>query len=499
MDESIYRREYTLHYCYLFALLVWALAAGPVEAGRYDEPAFLTNHLRSGGPPKDGIPALTNPIFVSPSEVGYVRDDETVMGLVINGEPRAYPHNIGWWNEIVNDRVGDKSFAVSLCPLTGTGQVFNATDVDGSQIEFGVSGLLINSNLVMYDRRDGTTLYPQMIYTAINGERIGNRLQLMPVVETTWAMWKQMYPNTTVIQTGTGWERYLSDRPPYNMVQYMSYPYVSSTLGDYRESHEYLIFLPSTTNGGFDQRFEVKDMVLGLCRDDQTKAYSFNAMPDGAVINDAVGEDQMVIVFDASSRTALAYFSEVEGRLLRFYGIESEGPLPLEFMDIETRSRWNMLGEAVAGPLAGYQLEQVPAYNAMWFAWSAYWPETEVWAPGDGIVREEDIRQITAIEEALDATPDHFALRQNYPNPFNPQTQIQYELPTAGQVQLSVYNAAGQRIRSLVDEYQKRGLYLRRWNGSDDAGRQVASGTYLYRLEIPVAGFSQTRTMSIVR
>lgn len=236
------------------------------------------------------------------------------MGLVINGEPRAYPHNIGWWNEIVNDRVGDKSFAVSLCPLTGTGQVFNATDVDGSQIEFGVSGLLINSNLVMYDRRDGTTLYPQMIYTAINGERIGNRLQLMPVVETTWAMWKQMYPNTTVIQTGTGWERYLSDRPPYNMVQYMSYPYVSSTLGDYRESHEYLIFLPSTTNGGFDQRFEVKDMVLGLCRDDQTKAYSFNAMPDGAVINDAVGEDQMVIVFDASSRTALAYFSEVEGR-----------------------------------------------------------------------------------------------------------------------------------------------------------------------------------------
>ena len=92
------------------------------------------------------------------------------MGIVINGEPRAYPHNIGWWNEIVNDRIGDQSVVVSLCPLTGTGQVFNATDSDGSQIEFGVSGLLINSNLVMYDRRDGETLYPQMIYTAINGD-----------------------------------------------------------------------------------------------------------------------------------------------------------------------------------------------------------------------------------------------------------------------------------------------------------------------------------------
>ncbi len=177
----------------------------------------------------------------------------------------------------------------------------------------------------------------------------------------------------------------------------MRYPYVSSALGDYRESHEYLIFLSSTTSGGFDQQFDVKNMVLGLCRDDQTKAYSFNAMPDGVVINDAVGEDQMVIVFDASSRTALAYFSEVEGRFLSIYGTEPEGPLPLECMDIEMRSRWNMLGEAVAGPLAGHRLEQVPAYNAMWFAWSAYWPETEVWAPSSGIFREEDIRQITAI------------------------------------------------------------------------------------------------------
>ena len=157
-------------------------------------------------------------------------------------------------------------------------------------------------------------------------------------------MWKRMYANTTV-NTARDRMGALSLHPAvlYYMVLYMRYPYVSSTLDDYRESHEYLIFLPSTTNGGFDQRFEVKGMVLGLCRD-----------------------DQMVIVFDASSRTALAYFSEVEGRLLSFYGIESEGPLPLEFMDIETRSRWNMLGEAVGSAgrastpaSAGLQLDVV--------------------------------------------------------------------------------------------------------------------------------------------
>lgn len=488
-----------MRYGYLFALLALTLVVGPVEAGRYDEPGFLTNHLRSGGPPKDGIPALTNPTFVAPGEIRYVEEDELVLGLVINGEPRAYPHNIGWWNEIINDRVGNQSVTVSLCPLTGTGQVFNATDIDGSQIEFGVSGLLINSNLVMYDRRDDTTLYPQMIYTAINGEQIGNRLQLMPVVETTWAMWKRMYPNTTVVQTGTGWERYLSERPPYNEINYMRYPYVSNTLGDYRRSNEFLIFLPSTNNGRIDQRFEFKDMVVGLCRGGETKAYPFDTMPDGAVINDFLGDEQMVTIFDADSRTALTYFSEVDGELLSFYGVESEGPLPLEFMDVETRSRWNMLGEAVAGPLQGRKLEQVPAYNSMWFAWSSYWPETEVWAPGEGILNEEAIAQMTAVEETFGAMPDGFALRQNFPNPFNPETQIQYELPVDGQVRLSVYNATGQRVRALVEGQQSRGLYLQRWDGRDDAGNQVASGTYLYRLEMPAEGLNQTRTMSIVR
>ena len=183
-----------MRHSYLSALLL-LVAIYPAEAGRYDEPGFLTSHLVPGAA-KDGIPALTNPTFVAPNEVNYVQEDDVVMGIVINGEPRAYPHNIGWWNEIINDRVGDQSVVVSLCPLTGTGQVFNATDVDGSQIEFGVSGLLINSNLVMYDRRDGKTLYPQMIYTAINGPQVGDRLELMPVVETTWALWQRMYPST---------------------------------------------------------------------------------------------------------------------------------------------------------------------------------------------------------------------------------------------------------------------------------------------------------------
>ena len=480
---------------YLSVLLL-LVAIYPAEAGRYDDPSFLRNHLLSGGVAKDGIPALTNPTFVAPDAVGYLAEDDVVMGLVINGEPRAYPHNIGWWNEIINDRVGDQSVVVSLCPLTGTGQVFNATDGDGSQIEFGVSGLLINSNLVMYDRRDGETLYPQMIYTAINGPQVGDRLDLMPVVETTWALWKRMYPSTTVVQASTGWE-YYNSRWAYSEARYTQYPY-----GDYRTNHEGLIFRPTTNGGVFDHRFENKDLVLGLCRNDQTKAYPFALMPDGAVINDLVGDDLVVILFDAASRTALAYFNQIDDEPLSFYGVDSEGPLPVEFMDAETGSRWNMLGEAIAGPLAGRRLAQVPAYNAMWFAWTAYWPDTEVWHPGEGILSPEDIEDIeqaaTAVE-VFDAGPTSFALGQNFPNPFNAQTLIQYELPAAGPVRLGVFNAAGQRVRLLVDEHQAAGLYLQPWDGRDAAGQQVASGAYLYRLEAPTTGFVQTRTMTLVR
>ncbi len=481
---------------YVIALLLTAVLVAPVWAGIYDDPGFLSNFLVSGGPPKDGIPALTNPSFVDPDQVNYLREDDTVMGLVFDGQARAYPHNIGWWNEIINDRVGDRSFTVSLCPLTGTGQVFNATDTDGSQIEFGVSGLLINSNLVMYDRRDGTTLYPQMIYTAINGDDVGSRLELLPVVETTWAMWKQMYPNTTVVEVGTGWERYQSDRAPYTEVAYTNYPYFSSRLGDYRSSNEFLIFLPSTNGGVLDPRLEVKDMVLGLCRDDETKAYPFNSMPDGVVINDFVGDDLMVIAYDADSRTALAYFSEMNGELLSFYAVESEGDLPVEFMDIETGSRWNMLGEAIAGPLTGEHLRQVPSYNSMWFAWAAFWPKTEIWA-GEGVVDPAEVAN-TAVEET-GATPASFVLSQNFPNPFNPQTQLQYQLPNDGLVELSIYNASGQRVRTLVDGFQSSGLYIMRWDGRSDAGVQVASGNYIYRLEMPEAKFSQARMMTLVR
>ncbi len=122
----------------------------------------------------DAIPALINPIFVGPSDsrATYLADDNTVLGLLINGEAKDYPHNIGWSHEITNDPVDGRSIVVSFCPLTRTGMVFDAGK-SGNRMFLGVSGNLFNNNLVMYDRKDdlsNATLYPQM-WASVSPER----------------------------------------------------------------------------------------------------------------------------------------------------------------------------------------------------------------------------------------------------------------------------------------------------------------------------------------
>ena len=183
--------------------------------------------------------------------------------MVINGQAKAYPHNIGWWHEIVNDRVGGHPISVTFCPLTGTGLVFDARDKDGSHFELGVSGLLFNTNLVMYDRRDGRTLYPQLYFTSVQGPRHGESLTLLPVTETRWSTWKRLHPNTQVVAEGT-----------YASSQYTRYPY-----GAYRTDNAYLIFgiSPSLEKNPnpIASQFGAKDRVLGLRFNGQAKAYPF--------------------------------------------------------------------------------------------------------------------------------------------------------------------------------------------------------------------------------
>jgi len=339
----------------------------PSFDGNYlDLDTFPYASIRSGGPAKDGIPALTNPPSVDPSGTAYLQGDDVVLGVVINGEAKAYPHNIGWWHEIVNDQVGDQPISVTFCPLTGTGLVFDARGEDGGQFELGVSGLLFNTNLIMYDRRDGNTLYPQIAHKAVEGSRKGETLTLLPVVETTWDTWQKLHPDTRVVEVGT-----------YSLARYASYPY-----GDYRTNDSYFLFTLDTPLGANSNQFtgqlRAKERVLGVRLDGETKAYPLAAMGARSLINDRVGGVDISVLWDQQSYLAVPYAREVNGRSLTF-DVDLGAGFPFGMRDRETDTVWDANGLALEGELAGVQLTQIPAHSSMWFAWVTFWQNTDVW------------------------------------------------------------------------------------------------------------------------
>ena len=265
---------------------------------------FPLNDIYSGGVPRDGIPALTDPRLDAASEAQWA-DTEAVFGVVVNGEARAYPHAIGWWHEIVNDVVGGKPICVTFCPLTGTGMVFDGVSgAGGNRITLGVSGLLFNSNLIMFDRRDGVTHYPQMIYESINGD-VGQELELLPVIETTWGLWQQLYPETKVVSRRTGISR-----------NYSEYPY-----GSYRANQS--IFYPlaqDIVENALSELHHPKERVLGIRGELGTpRAYPFTEMGGvQAALNETLDNRDILIVYYQDGRLAIPYSREVNGNSLTF-------------------------------------------------------------------------------------------------------------------------------------------------------------------------------------
>jgi len=158
------------------------------------------DELLAGGPPKDGIPSIDAPEFDTADTTPFQPDDQ-VIGLVVNGEARAYPLNVLNWHEIVNDTVGGKAVTVSYCPLCDTIAAF-----DRGNTTFGVSGLLYQSCLVMYDRADDS-LYAQPWAQGIVGPQVNQTLEVMPAVKTTLGQWLAQHPDSPILSTRTGHRR----------------------------------------------------------------------------------------------------------------------------------------------------------------------------------------------------------------------------------------------------------------------------------------------------
>ena len=348
----------------------------PCQANRFQDLEQIEGLLVALGA-KDQFPAMTNPQIISAAEQQYVSDTDRVLGLIINGQARAYPASLGWWHEIVNDLLGGQFVSVTFCPLTGTKLALAATDSSGGQIEYGVSGLLVYANLVLYDRADDA-LYPQMIHTGFAGDSKGVQLELLPALETTWSEWKRLHPETTLPREGTGLERFPRRvRDNYPTESYLSDPYI-----DYRADHTSVPYPPS---GGVDLRLPPKDFVLGVCYGSDTRAYHHRTLPEPVAINDLVGDLPIAVFFDGRSQTAAAFSAWAGDDVLDFYALDPSAKEPLLFRDANTGSTWNLEGEAVVGPLQGTRLQMAPSYNAMWFAWSAFFPRTSIWA-GTGII-----------------------------------------------------------------------------------------------------------------
>jgi len=261
-------------------ILLWV----GVTAWDFSEHSIPLNEILSGGPKKDGIPAIDRPRFVDASKASrmFLEAGARIIALVVNGKKKAYPIKILNWHEIVNDRIGGRHVVVTFCPLCGTGMVFDA-NAAGRQLNFGVSGLLYQSDVLLYDRQT-ESLWSQIKQEAVTGKMTGTRLQLLPSTQTTWGAWKKQHPDTFVLSTQTGHFR-----------DYGSDPYEN-----YYASREVMFQV-----GKVDTRYHPKEQVLGVEFDGLAKAYPFSELAQmKSPFKDKIGKKTVSVAFDSNSRTA---------------------------------------------------------------------------------------------------------------------------------------------------------------------------------------------------
>lgn len=231
------------------------------------------NKLRQGCPVKDCIPAIDNPKFISVQEaekLNQIEDSDVVFAIFHKGVARAYPQRILNWHEVINDIVGGDPILITFCPLCGTSIGFERTiNVNGPKVDstFGVSGKLLNSNLVMYDRKT-ETLWQQLGGEAIVGELVGQKLTPFAVDTLLWGDWKNLHPDTQVLSQETGHSR-----------DYSSYPY-----GSYEQDTS--VYFPA--EGTSDTRLHPKQIVWGIEVNGKFKAYDDKKLSEVGKLNDSL-------------------------------------------------------------------------------------------------------------------------------------------------------------------------------------------------------------------
>ncbi|MBI3998156.1 MAG: DUF3179 domain-containing protein [Armatimonadetes bacterium] len=327
------------------------------------------NEIRSGGPPKDGIPAIDRPKFETVADAAkWLKPAEPVVIFERGSDARAYPLQILIWHEIVNDTVGGVPGTVTFCPLCNTSITFDRR-LEGQVYDFGTTGKLYKSALVMYDRQTESWWW-QVSGEGIVGDLTGKRLTVLPSQIISWEIFRRARPSGKVLSRDTGHSR------PYGRNPYVGYDDINSS--------------PFLYTGGRDPRLRPMERVVTVSIGGQDVAYPFSALEKVGVVHDTVGGVPIVVFFQKGTASALdagdiasgrdvgatgVFLPVVDGRRLSF------AVRGVQFGDEQTKSTWNILGHAAAGPLAGKRLEPIVHGNHFWFSWSSYRPQTRVWQP----------------------------------------------------------------------------------------------------------------------
>jgi hypothetical protein len=322
--------------------------------------------ILSGGPPKDGIPAIDGPAFESVEDAAaWLSDRDPVILFAFGEEARAYPLAILIWHEIANDTIGGRPIAVTFCPLCNASIVFDRT-FEGQVLDFGTTGKLRNSDLIMYDRQT-ETWWQQFTGQGIVGEHAGQQLAFLPSQVISFADFAAEFPEGQVLA-----------RPPLGR-SYGANPYTSYDSTDW----------PFLFGGEIDGRLRATERVAGVVLGEIVKAYPFSQVAAAGTVNDETAGIPLVVFHKEGTASALdagaiaegrdvgsvAVFDRRVGERTLTFTAEGDGT----FVDAETGSRWNILGEAVAGELAGERLAQLLAFDHFWFAWAAFHPTTKLY------------------------------------------------------------------------------------------------------------------------
>lgn len=297
---------------------------------------------------KDCIPSIDSPKFstINGEDLGFLNEDDLVVGIWHNGNYLAFPHPILNWHEIVNGT----GYTISYCPLTGS-----AINID-SNYEFGVSGLLYNSNLIMYDR-ESDSFWPQMLLKAASGEKFEDELYIKPLIETTWSNWKKLYPNSLVLNSNTGFNR-----------DYTSYPYGEYKTCNSSACRDYIYF-PIEYQ---DDRLPSKERVLTIINNNSAVAVRIKSN-SSELLKFKINDVQYVAIVSEKDNVAISFKTDRELEIEKWNMNSGE----IILSDKNSTDNWNLLGVNISDANSD-NLEPANSYIAYWFSAATFFPDLQI-------------------------------------------------------------------------------------------------------------------------